>query len=40
MREQLGCLAGLGRGELAERAGELMKGWDRRWRVGKSGYTD
>ncbi len=28
VRGQLGCLAGLGRGELAEVAGELLKGWE------------
>jgi tetratricopeptide (TPR) repeat protein len=28
VRAQLGCLAGLGRGELAEVAGELVKGWE------------
>ncbi len=28
VRGQLGCLAGLGRGELAELAGELVRGWE------------
>jgi CHAT domain-containing protein len=28
VREQFGCLAGLGQGDLAEVAGELMRGWE------------